>query len=261
MKRPVITALALLLTAATWLTALPAVGDTSGPVRPKVVPVRIMPLGDSITYGSGDRNTDPTRTPAGYRRDLQNRLKAVGVYADFVGSMSSGGPDPHHEGHPGFEIAQLGVYVPLWITTYRPDIVLLMVGSNDISHGLAAGAPERLSALIDLIQLTKPDVTIRVATIPLRREPSALNDETRTYNSAVASMVSARWNAGQRVSLVPIHIVSPYAIDYYDSVHPNECGYKKISFVWYYYLGRTSLNTTGAPWPTGYYPMKKTTCP
>ena len=257
--RRILISLLAAATVAVTLIAVPAAQPAAAAAS--ATPVRIMPLGDSITYGSGDRNTDPTRTPAGYRRDLQNRLKAVGVYADFVGSRSNGGPDPHHEGHPGYEIAQLTVGAPLWISTYKPDIVLLMAGTNDISHGRAVGAAARLGLLLDVIQLAKPGVAIRVATIPMRRVPSTLNDETIAYNNALVSLIANRAAAGQQVSLFPMHIVSPWAVDYFDSVHPNECGYKKMSFVWYYYLGRTSLNATGATWPTGYYPMQKTTCP
>jgi hypothetical protein len=51
------------------------------PARPAVVPVRIMPLGDSITAG-----------PGCWRAMLWNRLQTTGYTdIDFVGGVSDGG--------------------------------------------------------------------------------------------------------------------------------------------------------------------------
>ena len=69
---------------------------------------------------------------------------------------------PHHEGHSGFVIggpgdplsAFLGI-APLVVnalTTYPPNIVTLMIGTNDMNDGDdVANAPMRLAALIDSI--------------------------------------------------------------------------------------------------------------
>src|SRR4051794_32872398 len=55
-------------------------------------PLRIMPLGDSITWGGGAPGHDS------YRTDLYNRLATAGLDVDFVGSQHSGtGPDRDNE--------------------------------------------------------------------------------------------------------------------------------------------------------------------
>ena len=58
-------------------------------------PLSIMPLGDSITYGTG--------VEGGYRLGLWNSLLQDDFQVDFVGSESDGpvNIDPDHEGHPG----------------------------------------------------------------------------------------------------------------------------------------------------------------
>jgi lysophospholipase L1-like esterase len=240
-------------TLATLLATPAAAGEQQLPARTSAV-VYVMPLGDSITKGAGDGNSNAWT--AGYRRDLWNRLQGVGVAVNFVGSQVHGGPDPNHQGMAGWRIWQLQEYAAEWITTYQPDVVLLMAGTNDISDGTPpAVVLARLELLIDTIQATKPGIAVRVGTIPLRREPSTLQDETKAYNTSVQLMVSARWHLGQRISVVPIHQVSTSTLAYYDYVHPNACGYSGISWRWFTYLSNTDLNTTGAPWPAGADPL------
>ena len=44
-------------------------------------------------------------------------------------------------------------------------------------------------------------------------------------------------NQPSYVHLVPQHIVGDEpGKELYDHVHPNECGYQRIAFVWYYYM-------------------------
>lgn len=76
---------------------LPATAGTA-PVRPRAAAapasLRVMPLGDSITWGVG--------SPSGnsYRGFLWNELAAEGHALDFVGSGRNGPmSDPDNEGH------------------------------------------------------------------------------------------------------------------------------------------------------------------
>ena len=73
-------------------------------VPPSDAMIRIMPLGDSITWGTG--SSDQT----GYRRSLFLSLTGAGYPVDFVGSRSNGIPndfDKFHEGHGGFRDDQV----------------------------------------------------------------------------------------------------------------------------------------------------------
>lgn len=69
--------------------------------------------------------------------------------------------------------------------------------------------------------------------------------------SRLVTVVAAR-SKGQRVYLVPQHIVGRQPKDLVnDNVHPSDCGYAKISFVWYYTMERY---LAPGQWATGYYP-------
>ena len=92
-------------------------------------PVRIMPLGDGLTDG--------TYVDGGYRIDLFAGLRSAGLNVDFVGSRHNGVPgldDKHHEGHPGWRIDELATGVAPWLTAYQPQIVLLLVGTHDMTQ-------------------------------------------------------------------------------------------------------------------------------
>ena len=112
-------------------------------------PARILPFGDSITYGMGYEG--------GYRIELFRQALAAGRPITFLGSQRNG-PEQvddvsfpqQHEGHGGFRIDQLMPLVPLLASPEAPDTVLLMAGTNDIGqeHDVA-DAPQRLGELID----------------------------------------------------------------------------------------------------------------
>jgi lysophospholipase L1-like esterase len=204
-------------------------------------------LGDSITWGY----RDPARN--GYRKDLWNRLYRVGMSADFTGSLSNGTMgDNNHEGHLNWRIDELSREIVPWLRTYKPDIVLLHIGTNDVVQDYDfRRAPARLSILIDQIRTVRPGAHIFVASlIGLRSSRPGAAQRRADFNAAVPGIVRSK---GSRVHFVPQHLVGPENL--VDSAHPSACGYAKMSFLWYYYMGRTSLNVTGSPWPIGYSPF------
>src|SRR5215469_12372235 len=83
------------LRALTFALALVGIA-LSDPAAHAQDPIKIMPLGDSITVD--DRS-------GGYRHLLYDLLTQDGISFKFVGSAKSGDvPDAHHEGHPGWRI-------------------------------------------------------------------------------------------------------------------------------------------------------------
>src|SRR5215217_6993230 len=92
---------------------------------------RVMPLGDSITSGSQSPGND------GYRGPLWRQFAQTNMAVDFVGSFRDGPsslPDRDHQGTPGQRADELAPLIPKLMTRYAPDIVLLMIGSNDIEQ-------------------------------------------------------------------------------------------------------------------------------
>jgi lysophospholipase L1-like esterase len=92
--------------------------------------IKIMPLGDSITQG---QNT----SYGSYRKQLYSLLTARGVAVDFVGPLSDGTfADPDHAGFTGEGINSIwGRVLAGILTTYTPDLILLLIGTNDVWHG------------------------------------------------------------------------------------------------------------------------------
>lgn len=189
--------------------------------------VRVMPLGDSITEG--------TQVPGGYRIGLWQRFTTGGYRVDFTGSQFNGPAglgDHDHEGHPGWRIDQIDANIVTWLRNTSPRTVLLHIGTNDVlqNHNLA-GAPGRLSTLVDRITATVPAADVFVATIiPLANQ----NQESaaRAFNATIPGMVASKVNAGKRVHLVDMHAALTTA-DLIDGVHPTATGYDKMAATWY----------------------------
>ncbi|WP_410571180.1 endo-1,4-beta-xylanase [Amycolatopsis sp. cmx-4-61] len=189
--------------------------------------VRIMPLGDSITYGTG--------VPGGYRIGLWQRLAAGRYTNDFVGSQFNGPAslwDHDHEGHPGWRIDQIDANITGWLRTYNPRSVLLHIGTNDVLQNYnVAGAPGRLSTLLDHITATAPNADVFVAQlIPIGWASG--DAAVRTFNAALPGIVQGKVNAGKHVHLVDMHSAVS-AAELPDGVHPNATGYDKMAAVWY----------------------------
>jgi acyl-CoA thioesterase I len=199
-------------------------------------PVRIMPLGASITQGYGG-------TRAGYRWALSQQLDQLRVAHRFVGSNTADpGPLPseqqHHEGHPGWVIAGdndnagLRQHIDAWLGANgaSPDIVLVLVGSNDVVRGIdLANAGRRLDDLIGRIRSLKPDALIYVSTIPrVDDKPNS----TAQYNDQVAAVVRTREQRGEAVHLVDAYTPLLEPGRKADSVHPNDAGYDVLARLW-----------------------------
>lgn len=214
-------------------TIIPSPTATPTPTKPLPVPtvavkseVRIMPLGDSITYGIGFSGS--------YRTELWKRLIADGDRINFVGSVSHGSGklgDSDNEGHIGWEIGQLDANVIGWIAAYQPDIVLLHIGSNDIDHGVPADVMiSRLSSLLNHIFIAKPTTYVIVSTlIPINRGDQAT---WVAFNAAIPGIVAQFRSQGYKIVSVNMSNVLTFD-DLRDGIHPTRAGYDKMAAQWY----------------------------
>jgi lysophospholipase L1-like esterase len=235
----------VLLGSAGTARAVP-VGEPGGPGAP----IRIMPLGDSITYGVG------SATSNSYRGALFRWLAQAGVGVDYVGSMRSGvAPDPDNEGHKGWTIAQLAARVDDWLATYRPDVILLHIGTNDMVRGNQDAAAD-LDALLDKIAADRPDAQVFVAKIVgLGEYDDIAAQRYRTYffNGAISRIVASKGSN--------FHVVDDSGvrgIDMWNREHPNDYGYRKMAWNWYRAL-EPALNPDGPAWPAADDPYRAAT--
>jgi lysophospholipase L1-like esterase len=229
---------------AVLLTASPAAAagqSTVGDAATLADAVRVMPLGDSITQGG---------SIGGYRLDLGTKLRAAGRTVDFVGSLSDGPasmPDRNHEGHPGWTIAQIDAIVVNRLRTHTPRTIMLHIGTNDMYGSDPAGAPRRLSALVDKITSQAPSAEVFVSTIiPIRFADATV----RNYNAAIVPLLRAKAAAGKRVHVVDMYPAVPIS-DLPDGIHPNATGYGKMATVWFKALSSVPGSIGDPPQPGG----------
>lgn len=205
-------------------TKVPTPTPTKTPVPTPKPTIKIMPLGDSITDG--------ITVSGAYRTRLWKNITSSGYNVDFVGSMT-GGPndlgDKNHEGHSGWRIDQISNNINTWMDAYKPQIVLLHIGTNDLNQSYDLGnISNRLSGLIDKIVAKLPaGGKLYVAkVIPITYI------DVRNYNNQVASVVQSKANQGK-----PVYLVDMYSAltvnDLADTCHPNANGYNKMGDAWF----------------------------
>lgn len=242
---------------ATQAAAFTATSLPASPTPPVDRPLRIMPLGDSLTGGG---NTGASHSYRGY---LEALLREAGYSFDFVGSLSGlayGGSDPDHEGHGSFTIGpddirsregqpvSLYAYLEDYLQA-EPDVILLLIGINDLYAGeISPGAPElasgRLVGLVERIQALRPGVTIFVASLaPAARYDMATRPEFQAINAAARALGEA--DPGDSVYFVDLYgRLAPGwdpALDLVDGVHFSERGARKVAQVWFEALGESGI--------------------
>ncbi|KAJ7596102.1 lipolytic enzyme [Mycena floridula] len=204
----------------------------SNPTSTTGLNIRLLPLGDSITFGL------QSSTGNGYRAALHTLLEP-GNTVNFIGSLKSGTmADNDNEGHSGFTIAQIqSISTNAAALPARPNVILLMAGTNDVFGGSISTAPSRLDALISSIFTACPDAALIVATLtPLSSGQAAVN----TYNAAITTLVNNRTAAGQHILLASM--ASVLASDLADGVHPNDAGYVKMANAWFPVFQKAAAN-------------------
>jgi lysophospholipase L1-like esterase len=212
-------------------------------------PVRIMPLGDSIT-GS----------PGCWRALLWNRLQSTGfTNIDFVGTLPPQGcgvaHDGDNEGHGGILATNMANQnqLPPWLSATTPDVVIMHLGTNDVWSNIApATILAAFSKLVDQMRASNPNMKILVAQI-LPMNPSNCADcgsRVVAFNNAIPG-----WAAGKSTAASPITVVDQWTgfstgTDTFDGVHPNDAGNQKISNRWYPPLSSVLTGATASPSPS-----------
>jgi lysophospholipase L1-like esterase len=209
--------------------------------NPCANPCKILPFGDSITHGLQSSDA------GGYRSQLFKLVVAAGKSITFLGSQSAGPATvsgvtfpKNHEGHDGYTIDSgystygtpgISSLIPSPAFSTIPNIVLLMIGTNDITStgSAAATASTRLDGLLGKIVAAAPNALIAVAEIPPVGYTSA---DLTNYNAKIPGIVQARAAQGQHVVLADMSQM-PKSDLASDNVHPNDQGYAYIANIWY----------------------------
>lgn len=250
------------------MASTPALARAAVPAP--VGPPAVLPLGDSITYGTSWAGyalpVPQVETPGGYRGFLASDLAASGQAFVYTGSRDDNPPvgaeaaEYRQEGHPGYRIDQLGTGLAGWsgLSPGRPSVVILMVGTNDISEGYdpAGSYPPggysevvpaeraqfvdhmvgRLTRLLKEIQQVYSKPRVVLCTIP----PMGLTSPDPTgedYDGAVRDQV-VPWAGRQGVPVVLADVGAAFMSQatYHDligpdGVHPTPLGYRLTASV------------------------------
>ena len=225
--------------------------------------LRILPLGDSITRGSylaqknGRASGLPNPDAGGYRKPLQDLLRADGIALDFVGGLNyaafgkDGVVDPlfdaDHHGLAGFsntgilkggtvptpqdvldslglkQVSVPGIVEVLKTTT--PDVILLLSGANGFN------APAR----DDLIRIlgTHSQAHLFVATILPQKPPRSGWEKVDAYNDSLPAIVAEQQREGHPITLVDLNAAITTDDLLPDGVHPTKTGMAKMAAVWF----------------------------
>ncbi|MGB8355630.1 MAG: GDSL-type esterase/lipase family protein [Chthoniobacteraceae bacterium] len=213
--------------------------------------VKVMPLGDSITLGKKGM-------VGGYRKILYEWLIESGYAITYVGKQNipgnpkypaacSDGSIPYHEGYGSIrtDMVLTGGTVerqtapPLATTLekFKPDVVLLMIGTNDILQSWQLDTlEERLGKIIDAIYASNPKTMVLVASIAPIGGWTYVAKETRAtaYNAAIPGIVARQQALGHAIGFVDIHqAMSAKGALGNDMVHPSDMGYALMAQAWY----------------------------
>ncbi|MCB0197698.1 MAG: hypothetical protein KDJ65_37480 [Anaerolineae bacterium] len=223
-------------------------------------PVRIMPLGDSITQGHSSGVDDVTKQVS-YRKYLWDSLVASGYNVDFVGSQTNGefyaseGFDPNHEGHPSWSDLRVAQNIydegEKWLSNHPADVILLHIGTNAVNPD--EGDVERILNEIDDYEAVNNEVIVILARIINRITYSPTTTE---FNDNVEAMAQARIDAGDKIIIVDMEDGAglSYAAqpggDMWNDLHPYSTGYKKMANVWLGALATFLPDCSPTPTPT-----------
>jgi lysophospholipase L1-like esterase len=226
---------------------------------------KIMPLGNSITQGKGDPGTDPGVIYDGFRNDLCLILNSNNWDYDFVGSQKDGNQsaqfDVDHEGHSGWRADDLLVFIDSWLTTYSPDIILLHIGTNDISNGQSNQSTiNEIESIVDKIYNFNERKAILLSKL-IPRKPNVDNDHVRTeqLNDLIEQLYNTKKNQGYNIYLVnhwgAFDANPNWQNDWmFDDVHPNNSGYNVMAQTYWSVLQNVEL-------PEELYQLKVTVNP
>jgi acyl-CoA thioesterase-1 len=216
--------------------------------------LKIMPIGDSITQGgfNGD---------ASYRVALYDNLTGNGVNFKFIGSMTtvfnpgSTNPNPsiypsyftagfykNHEGHSGWTTSQIatGSGVASSITSNKPDVVTLHLGTNDLGQQLIsasnnyAPAITNLDTIVNKLRAANPNVKIALAKV-IPYAPKAYNNngsytQVAGYNARLETFAASKSTQASPILVVDQYTGFDVSADHtVDGLHPCQYGEQKMA--------------------------------
>jgi lysophospholipase L1-like esterase len=217
-------------------------------------PLRVMPVGDSITQG--------TLAEGSYRKVLFRMLARSGYEVDFVGSQrfyflgaepTDTGWDPQHESYWGAPTGLAATRASSRFAQYQPHVALVHLGTNDLYQGIPwSETRAAFEKLVHDFRAVNPQARVLLARIIGARTDPTADKENDPYNVAARELndriagLAAELNTAQSPVLI-VDMYTPFdpAIHTNDGYHPNEAGTRVLAAAWF-----NALTTLYAPTQT-----------
>lgn len=225
-------------------------------------PVKVLPLGDSITYGCGDGCEGlgcahecgfyQSSCQAGWRDRLWRRLSPGSSTShawDFVGTQQNGPDDIDRDnnGHPGWTIEHLESIADEWVALV-PNVILLHVGTNNLGtiyNQTAAAALGKMSSLLSVTFTRLPEVHVYLSTL-IGTAKNYGGDRHAEYNAGLKHLSAVFKAYGHNIDIVDMAVESGIGKTcdsmnccngwFMKDIHPNMHGYNRMADVWYNHL-------------------------
>lgn len=192
--------------------------------------VRIMPMGNSLTLGTGGTPTPPH----GYRKQLYTLLTNDGVNFDFVGQFDDddGTFDGDHQGQAGLLAEDLANSVRAILSDKSAQIILLHIGTNDVAkYENSTTVKGNIEKVVDSIFAFDPSIKIILSSLVPRNDTPTRQTVTTELASKIRDLVDEKKADGVLIWFVDMYnafVANPnWATDYLsaDKFHPNDGGY------------------------------------
>lgn len=224
-------------------------------------PIRVMPLGDSITYGITP-GAAMDSSPGGYRDPLYSLLTAANYNFQFVGSYGANTTQKlinnfqsPHEGHGAYPIANnpwasgndFTSQIDNWMSNNKPDVIMLHGGTNDILINDAVPGQfydvntvnSRMDTLVGKIFTDKSTVKLYLAgIIPLAGGQAGKNSMVIAYNNYLKNTLVPKYK-NQGRSIVYVDQYNTFTTNgvvngthLVDGIHPDQIGYNNMATTW-----------------------------
>ncbi|MBN9139871.1 MAG: SGNH/GDSL hydrolase family protein [Micrococcales bacterium] len=186
-------------------------------------PLLLLLLGDSVAAGLGTdhrKHTPGARLAKGLARGTRRPVRL------------------HTAAIVGSESAALAAQLDALPAGYRPDLAVVMVGGNDVTHRIpVAESTAHLRAAIDRLRSlgaevvvgTCPDLgALRAVPQPLRALGSRMSRQLADAQDSVARAAGAHV-VSLRSTVGPMFLASPEEMFSIDRFHPSAVGYRRVA--------------------------------
>ncbi|RYP10224.1 hypothetical protein DL765_008186 [Monosporascus sp. GIB2] len=189
------------------------------------IPLRISPLGASVTWGTG--STDGN----GYRGPLRASLVGVGYTVNMVGFTSNGAmKDNENDGYPGLVVHEIHGKSDRVSRELKPNLFLINAGTNNCIRG---ESPDHIDAAMDdlMDDIFEDKSTVIILSGLLVNAKPDVDECRRRVNEKYSARVASSVSAGLKAVYADMSAIT--VGDLVDGTHPNDGGYKKMADGWF----------------------------